>query len=137
MARQITQETFDAAVLENIELLEMSPEDAVLEAVQQFEAQVLTLFWNMVYTIEHTCKKLNSIMFRNCSCCCLILHALSAYISVTISYIIFLILVIIGNKYHKNGVKLIVIISRGICSENGIADSDSFALKTGKTTFKQ
>jgi len=40
MARHITQETFDAAVLENIELLEMSPEDAVLEAVQQFEAQV-------------------------------------------------------------------------------------------------
>jgi len=44
MATRITQETFDAAVLENIELLEMSPEDAVLEAVQQFEAQVLTLF---------------------------------------------------------------------------------------------
>ena len=40
MARQISQETFDAAVLENIELLEMSPDDAVLEAVQQFEAQV-------------------------------------------------------------------------------------------------
>ena len=50
MARHITQETFDAAVLENIELLEMSPEDAVLEAVQQFEAQVLTLFWIMVYS---------------------------------------------------------------------------------------
>ena len=47
MARQITQETFDAAVLENIELLEMSPEDALLEAVQQFEAQVLTLFQSM------------------------------------------------------------------------------------------
>jgi len=40
MARRVTQETFDAAVLENIDLLEMSPEDAVLEAVQQFEAQV-------------------------------------------------------------------------------------------------
>jgi len=40
MARQITQETFDAAVLENIELLDMSPEDALQEAVQQFEAQV-------------------------------------------------------------------------------------------------
>lgn len=44
MARHITQETFDAAVLENIELLEMNPEDAVLEAVQQFEAQVIKLF---------------------------------------------------------------------------------------------
>jgi len=41
MARQITQETFDAAVLENIELLDMSPEDAIVEAVQQFTAQVL------------------------------------------------------------------------------------------------
>jgi len=40
MSKHITQETFDAAVLENVELLEMSPEDAVLEAVQQFEAQV-------------------------------------------------------------------------------------------------
>jgi len=47
MARQITQETFDAAVLENIELLEMNPEEAVLEAVQQFEAQVQTLIYNM------------------------------------------------------------------------------------------
>ena len=44
MAKQITQETFDAAVLENIELLEMNPEDALQEAVQQFEAQVLILF---------------------------------------------------------------------------------------------
>jgi len=43
MSRHITQETFDAAILENIELLEMSPEDAVQEAVQQFEAQVQTL----------------------------------------------------------------------------------------------
>jgi len=44
MAKQVTQETFDAAVLENIELLEMNPEDALQEAVQQFEAQVLILF---------------------------------------------------------------------------------------------
>jgi len=47
MARQITQETFDAAVLENVELLEMNPEEALLEAVQQFEAQVLTLLCRM------------------------------------------------------------------------------------------
>jgi len=37
---QITQETFDAAVAENIELLDMSPDEAVAEAVTQFEAQV-------------------------------------------------------------------------------------------------
>jgi len=47
MARQISQQTFDAAVLENIDLLEMSPEDAVLEAVQQFEAQVLFSYQNI------------------------------------------------------------------------------------------
>jgi len=55
MARQITQETFDAAVLENIELLEMNPEDAVLEAVQQFEAQVqwvtLSFHLNQVFNL--------------------------------------------------------------------------------------
>jgi len=65
------------------------------------------------------------------------LYALSAYMSVTVSHIVFLILGIIGNKYHKNGIKLILITSRGLYNENGIADNDSFALKTGKTTFKQ
>jgi len=54
MARHITQETFDAAILENIDLLEMSPEDAVQEAVQQFEAQVRNSVCNFSYTIECT-----------------------------------------------------------------------------------
>ena len=40
MAKQVTQETFDSVVLENIEEFEMCPEEAVLEAVKQFEAQV-------------------------------------------------------------------------------------------------
>ena len=40
MVRVITQETFDAAVKENKEDLDMSPEEAVKEAVEQFEAQV-------------------------------------------------------------------------------------------------
>lgn len=37
---QITQETFDAVVQENMEVFEMNEEDAIAEAVQQFQAQV-------------------------------------------------------------------------------------------------
>lgn len=39
-AQQITQETFDAAVQENMEVFEMNEEEALAEAIQQFEAQV-------------------------------------------------------------------------------------------------
>ncbi|XP_037673926.1 armadillo repeat-containing protein 6 [Choloepus didactylus] len=42
-ARRITQETFDAAVRENIREFEMGPEDAVAEAVEQFESQGVDL----------------------------------------------------------------------------------------------
>jgi hypothetical protein len=38
-SRRITQETFDAAVHENMEEFEMSPEEAMREAVEQFESQ--------------------------------------------------------------------------------------------------
>ena len=38
-SKRITQETFDAAVRENIEEFEMGPEEAVKEAVKQFESQ--------------------------------------------------------------------------------------------------
>lgn len=38
-SKRITQETFDAAVLENIEEFEMGSEEAVKEAVEQFESQ--------------------------------------------------------------------------------------------------
>ena len=37
---RISQETFDAAVAENMEAFEMSAEEAVAETVSQFEAQV-------------------------------------------------------------------------------------------------
>jgi hypothetical protein len=40
MVRVISQETFDEVVKENIEEFDMSPEEAVQDAVQQFEAQV-------------------------------------------------------------------------------------------------
>eukprot|EP00051_Salpingoeca_urceolata_P008003 m.102664 g.102664 ORF g.102664 m.102664 type:complete len:540 (-) comp15521_c1_seq3:108-1727(-) len=43
MARRITQETFDEAVKENIEDLEMEPEEAVEDAVTQFESQGVDL----------------------------------------------------------------------------------------------
>ncbi|XP_032723641.1 armadillo repeat-containing protein 6 isoform X1 [Lontra canadensis] len=41
--KHITQETFDAAVRENIEEFEMGPEEAVKEAVEQFESQGVDL----------------------------------------------------------------------------------------------
>lgn len=37
--RRITQETFDDAVRENREEFEMDPEEALREAVEQFESQ--------------------------------------------------------------------------------------------------
>ena len=40
MAKQISQDTFDAVVKENIEDFEMSPQQAIDDAVKQFEAQV-------------------------------------------------------------------------------------------------
>lgn len=36
---RITQETFDAAVRENMEEFEMEPDEALREAVEQFESQ--------------------------------------------------------------------------------------------------
>lgn len=38
-SKHIAQETFDDAVQENIAEFEMDPEEAVREAVQQFESQ--------------------------------------------------------------------------------------------------
>ena len=43
MAKQISQDTFDAVVKENIEEFEMEPEEALDDAIQQFEAQVCSL----------------------------------------------------------------------------------------------
>lgn len=37
--RRITQETFDAVVTENIEDFDMDSEDALREAIEQFESQ--------------------------------------------------------------------------------------------------
>ena len=47
MVRVITQETFDAAVKENREDLGMEPQEAVNEAKQQFEAQVMEQHLNL------------------------------------------------------------------------------------------
>ncbi|XP_024129167.1 armadillo repeat-containing protein 6 [Oryzias melastigma] len=41
--RRITQETFDAAVRENVEDFEMDPDEALREAVEQFESQGVDL----------------------------------------------------------------------------------------------
>lgn len=40
MVRVITQETYDEVVKENIEEFDMTPQEAIAEAVAQFEAQV-------------------------------------------------------------------------------------------------
>jgi len=40
MAKQVTQETFDDVVKENVQEFEMTVEDAMNDAVQQFESQV-------------------------------------------------------------------------------------------------
>lgn len=42
-SRRITQETFDAAVRENMEEFDMDPEEALREAVEQFESQGVNL----------------------------------------------------------------------------------------------
>ena len=42
MVRVISQETFDSVVKENIEEFEMSREDAIKEAIEQFQSQVQT-----------------------------------------------------------------------------------------------
>ena len=39
MVKKITQETFDAAVAENVQEFGMSPEDALADAIKQFESQ--------------------------------------------------------------------------------------------------
>uniref|UniRef100_A0A8C4SUW2 Armadillo repeat containing 6 n=1 Tax=Erpetoichthys calabaricus TaxID=27687 RepID=A0A8C4SUW2_ERPCA len=48
--KQITQETFDAAVRENIIDFEMEPEEALREAIEQFESQGVDLH-NIVKTV--------------------------------------------------------------------------------------
>jgi hypothetical protein len=40
MVRVISQETFDSVVKENIEEFDLSPEDAIQEAIEQFKSQV-------------------------------------------------------------------------------------------------
>ena len=41
MAKKITQETFDSVVKENVQEFDMSPADAMQDAIEQFKAQVI------------------------------------------------------------------------------------------------
>lgn len=41
MVRVISQETYDEVVKENMNDFEMSPQDAIEDAIKQFEAQVI------------------------------------------------------------------------------------------------
>lgn len=51
MVRVITQDTYDEIVKENIDEFDMTPEEAIKEAVAQFEAQVCmrTYFFNFTF----------------------------------------------------------------------------------------
>ena len=44
MVRVVSQETYDEVVQENIDEFSMSPEEAIAEAVKEFEAQVRLTF---------------------------------------------------------------------------------------------
>ncbi|XP_051893822.1 armadillo repeat-containing protein 6 [Pristis pectinata] len=55
-SRRITQETFDNAVQENIIEFEMEPEEALKEAIQQFESQGVDLV-NVVKTVQNFTSK--------------------------------------------------------------------------------
>lgn len=44
MVRVITQETFDSVVKENMDEFEMSREEAIKEAIEQFQSQVVMHF---------------------------------------------------------------------------------------------
>lgn len=44
MSKKITQETFDEAVVQNIEDFDMSTNDAVNDAIQQFETMGIILY---------------------------------------------------------------------------------------------
>lgn len=41
MSRMISQQTFDDAVKENVEEFSMSTDEAIQDAIQQFESQVI------------------------------------------------------------------------------------------------
>ncbi|XP_078280368.1 armadillo repeat-containing protein 6 [Rhinoraja longicauda] len=53
VSRRITQETFDNVVQENIIEFEMEPEEALKEAIQQFESQGVDLV-NVVKTVQNS-----------------------------------------------------------------------------------
>lgn len=52
MALVISQETFDSAVKENIEDLGLPPEEALKEAVVQFEAQVCNTLYKFDFFLN-------------------------------------------------------------------------------------
>ena len=57
MAKQVSQETFDNVVKENMQEFDMSAEEAVNDATQQFESQVLNL---LAYLLVMTKSGLSS-----------------------------------------------------------------------------
>lgn len=62
MTLQITQETFDNTVRENVDEFEMSLEEAIKETIEQFKTQV-----NYFFTLSNTkCQSSNLQMILGC-----------------------------------------------------------------------
>lgn len=54
MVRVINQQTFDDVVKENVEEFEMTVEEAITEAIQQFEAQVSLFDLSSLFDTFHS-----------------------------------------------------------------------------------
>ena len=56
MAKRITQETFDEVVRENMEEFDLSHEEALKDAVEQFTSQVCTEFYHILFSMYSPSK---------------------------------------------------------------------------------
>lgn len=73
MVRVITQDTYDEVVKENMEEFDMSAEEAIKEAIAQFEAQVFSKFIydKITNNLNNDYNKVNNNslnIFRNFPC---------------------------------------------------------------------
>ena len=66
--RRITQETFDAVVKENMDDFEMDPDDALKDAVEQFDSQGNVLTSNsLTHSLTHTVTHAHlSMVYSTC-----------------------------------------------------------------------
>lgn len=53
MSKKISQQTFDDVVKENMEEFDMTPEEAIEDAVKQFESQVFIQFITLFSSLSN------------------------------------------------------------------------------------